>query len=409
MYNTNIIIDPSGDIRLALFSQSTRSEMEWRDAESSSTNAGHDSETLSSPMFEINKPQPGRETTHLVVSSKILTIASPVFRTLLAGPFSEATAFAAYKRALAPNSIPDRDPAEKYYTLTLPADDPEAMTLLLRILHHHVVVEVPEPEMLEKLAFLCDKYLCVHVLRYAGSVWFREWRRGFNESLDAADVDMKEVMEEVARVLVFCYVVGLGEEFQEVAWLIVMHHVGPVWGEESMLKMLVDHPLLRRDVAAQIDRRRFEMCEAYHMAMMAPLDMASRWTTIDSGCFYAAKVVGCYVGQLEAQGLMLRDLEFSQRSFKSLVSSAEALETVEVSNSCNMPKCGCRWESRFLNIEQKLKDTADKLMSLKTSFICLECIKTKGTSRCEGLFGEHERGVSRVYPRSLAHFLGLGC
>jgi hypothetical protein len=204
-----------------------------------------------------------------------------------------------------------------------------------------------------------------------------------------------------------------------------MYHVGPIWGEKSMLKMLVDHPLLRHDVAgefspgeglkvegladidaAQIDHRRFEMCEAYHMAMMAPLNEASRRATIDSGCFYAAKAVGCYVKQLKSQGLMPHDLAFSQRSMTSLVSSTKAIKTAEMSNPCKAYRCPCHDESNLSNLAQKLKDTADALLEMKRQFICLDCITTEGKSKSEGTCQGHDMDVSLVRHPLLAGILG---
>ncbi|KAK0640759.1 hypothetical protein B0T16DRAFT_418419 [Cercophora newfieldiana] len=372
----NIIIDPTGDIRLDLPATPKESPLPSPLAPPSKSTDGAASSTADSDS-ETAPDTPQR--TYLRVSSKILSLASPVFKTMLSGSFREASDFTAH-------NLKSPTSSEKF-TLSFPEDDATAMTLLLRILHfdYDNVQARPTPKLLEQLAFLTDKYQCMHVLKFCGVLWVREW---IQQSIEFLQV------EDAARVLVFTYVAGLETEFQDVAWLILLHHKGPIWGEKSEVKMLVDHPLLRHDVAALMDQRRSEMCEAFHKAMMAPLSETSNWASIDKGCFYAAKLIGAYVKRLTTAGLTPYDLAFSENSMSALVGKAEKLATTEMPSGCTMYRCPCRQEPQTPNLAERLKLTAIALTKLEREFICLKCIKTGGKSKTEGDCKGHDMDVS---------------
>lgn len=96
-------------------------------------------------------------TRNLLTSSKILSLASPVFAAMLGPRFREGQRTEA--GALDPISLPD--------------DDAEAMTALCQILHfsYDALPARPSLPLFKDLAVLCDKYDCVAPLRFVAETW----------------------------------------------------------------------------------------------------------------------------------------------------------------------------------------------------------------------------------------------
>lgn len=95
-----------------------------------------------------------------LVSSKVLSLASPVFAKLFSPHFSEGA-------KVAHSSCPE---------LTLHDDEPAAMGIIFAILHYQELKEMTHmtPKSLAILAIHCDKYDCVKALRPWVSTWFRD-------------------------------------------------------------------------------------------------------------------------------------------------------------------------------------------------------------------------------------------
>jgi hypothetical protein len=133
---STIILDPDGDISLRLVREQPPEEIE--ESEEDSMEADEESEK---PTEEVIRREP--VTQNLIVSSKVLSIASPVFKAMLSDKFKGGREFAATKQPSNP------------YTLTLHDDDIEAAILLCKILHFNLnLAETPTPECLEKLLSL---------------------------------------------------------------------------------------------------------------------------------------------------------------------------------------------------------------------------------------------------------------
>ncbi|KAF2491511.1 hypothetical protein BU16DRAFT_440318, partial [Lophium mytilinum] len=110
-------------------------------------------------VFELGRND-GGTVTHLRVSSKILTLASPVFKAMFTHGFAESQDLS----STAPRLIP------------LPDDNTRAMVLLSRILHHKVA-RIPKKlslGALVDLAILSDKYDCSVPLNVYGTLWVAE-------------------------------------------------------------------------------------------------------------------------------------------------------------------------------------------------------------------------------------------
>jgi hypothetical protein len=208
--SSTVVIDSDGDISLQLLQEQLGEEAE-----------APDEKTVD------KKP----ETRELIVSSKVLSLASPVFKAMLSGRFKEGI------------DLAEGIASTKPYTLNLPDDDAEATIILCKILHFNInnVPEKPTPVCLEKLAFLCDKYQCISAMKYCGSVWLRDWLLVYDSKVPSID--------DLCRLLIFAYVVDLPHEFLGVSWRLFLYHKGPFIGPYTQVVILLDHPLLHQDVA----------------------------------------------------------------------------------------------------------------------------------------------------------------
>lgn len=154
----------------------------------------------------------------LLVSSKALTLASPVFEAMFKPTFKEG--IQSHQNSCDPSIIP------------LPEDDAEAFILLCKVVHHraHEIPQEPGIPCLENLAFICDKYQCSAAVAYHGIVWLQRLLR------DAGAKDLN-------RLLLLAYVLDLPDCFSSISWEILQTHTG----QFVDLPLLADHPLIRHD------------------------------------------------------------------------------------------------------------------------------------------------------------------
>lgn len=176
------------------------------------------------------------EDREILVSSKILSNASPVFQAMLDGRFLEGVQLSNSKAS------PDQEP----FRLFLPDDDWTAMLLLCRVLHFNFngIPDQPRSNLLLALAGVCDKYQCTQALKYCGALWLRNWTSSLSDEKETS-------IEDISRLLIFAYVADLPHEFCEVAWALVLHHEGPIAGPQTQAVQLIDHPLLPNDVGSK--------------------------------------------------------------------------------------------------------------------------------------------------------------
>jgi hypothetical protein len=95
-----------------------------------------------------------------LVSSKVLGMASPVFKRMFASDFQEGTRV---RNGATP-------------TITLEEDHEKAMDYLFHILHHqtdHVPLSIPWNGM-SSMAETCDKYDCVRALKSWITIWMKD-------------------------------------------------------------------------------------------------------------------------------------------------------------------------------------------------------------------------------------------
>lgn len=98
----------------------------------------------------------------LRVSSKVLSLASPVFAALFSPKYSEGIALS--------NST-------KVPQIALPDDDPEALTLICHALHHQRITPLQISfKLLGKATVICDKYDLARVLTPWSGLWMQQWK-----------------------------------------------------------------------------------------------------------------------------------------------------------------------------------------------------------------------------------------
>jgi hypothetical protein len=237
-------VDPSGDLLLQVSYEIPCTVAMSNDAvnkdiqlDPDTDAAGTDNEL--SPDWTKNVE--GRLTTteirELLVSSKVLSVASPVFRVMLDGRFTEGAEMQKAKKT----------PGGYLPKVELLNDDAEAMMLLCKVLHFNIadIPTRPKTHDLERLAIVCDAYDCTTVLKYCGALWLRNWIEYYDQESIARSMD------DLCRLFIFAYVADLENEFSEICWRILLDHKGPLLGDNSQAGSLLDHELLEHSAASK--------------------------------------------------------------------------------------------------------------------------------------------------------------
>ena len=103
----------------------------------------------------------GEEALNIQVSSHVLGLASTVFKAMFKSNFQEGYRINVTK--------------ESPVSILLPEDDPAAVSLTCKILHHQIdhTLENPSLPLLSKLANFCDKYDCIRSIRPLAHQWIQ--------------------------------------------------------------------------------------------------------------------------------------------------------------------------------------------------------------------------------------------
>ncbi|KAL9604755.1 MAG: hypothetical protein Q9179_001730 [Wetmoreana sp. 5 TL-2023] len=118
--------------------------------------------------LEFRLGPPGRPST-IRVSAKILSMSSPVFKTMFRPEFNKDLALS----------------SSQPFKMDLPDDDADAMAWLFHALHLHPDLDHdPEFAIREQIAYLCNKYQCSRALKPWTRVWLQQWRDASNTSKD---------------------------------------------------------------------------------------------------------------------------------------------------------------------------------------------------------------------------------
>lgn len=162
-----------------------------------------------------------------LVSSRCLSLASPVFAKLFGPHFLEGSQMAKH------GSV----------TIHLDEDDAKGMGIILGILHHQETPEIGKLSAKEvaTVAICCDKYDCARVIR----PWIANWFRCFGFFASA---------KEYGFALLAAHLLRASDEFSQIARMAQLEcKLGSfdVWAEEEILT------LLPRSLRCKLDRLHF--------------------------------------------------------------------------------------------------------------------------------------------------------
>lgn len=169
-----------------------------------------------------------------LVSSKILSIASPVFAKLFGPHFLEGSQMAKH------GSV----------TIHLDEDDAKGMGIVLGILHHQETPEIEELSAKEiaTVAICCDKYDCARVIR----PWIAPWIA--NPSRFFGPLGLFVSAKQYGLALLAAHLLRASDEFSQIARMAQLEcKLGSfdVWDEEEILT------LLPRSLRCKLDRLHF--------------------------------------------------------------------------------------------------------------------------------------------------------
>lgn len=159
-------------------------------------------------------------TKRFLVSSEILQLASPYFGKMFSSSFVEGRAVA----------NKDEDGDRKCPEVSLQEDDPEAMEIILSILHYRFLDSYQrlEPEMLAIVALHSDKYRCNNSLQ----PWINKW---------VTTIRQLETVEEYGLLLTATHLFGIPEHFQSASVSAIRHvpqSFEEVWSQHDIISLL---------------------------------------------------------------------------------------------------------------------------------------------------------------------------
>jgi hypothetical protein len=147
--------------------------------------------------FELSNPN-GK--TQLLVSSKVMSLASPVFARMFKSQFIEGL-----------NTQPTPTTTR---VIALPDEDEEAFTLICNSLHYRLGSSWPTLSVtcLENVAIICNKWDLVGAMSFSSETWL-------------SNVDYSKT-ENLSKYLMVAYVLDNPCAFSSFAWSILVDQVG---------------------------------------------------------------------------------------------------------------------------------------------------------------------------------------
>jgi hypothetical protein len=227
-----IILDEDGDVCLRL--------QELDENESQSGNKAQDCSNIDE----------SKATLDLIVSSKILATASPVFKSMFYGKFKEAADLAVCQAS------------SKLYVQELPDDDTETTITLCALLHFkdEHVPEDPTSLALVGLVDLSHKYLCVRAIKLPCQLWLKRRIEELYMVLPGAWEDGEEpcsqhigvVIKSLCQCLFVAYILDTPHEYATVFNRIVLAHNGAI-KHNSNLRSYLENLEFRHDIIGIVE------------------------------------------------------------------------------------------------------------------------------------------------------------
>ncbi|TLD21170.1 hypothetical protein PspLS_09315 [Pyricularia sp. CBS 133598] len=282
------------------------------------------------------------------------------------------------------------------FRLPFPDDNPDAVLVLCRLVHFQLDIPIPKLGLMDHIATLCDKYQCTQVLRFCGSVWLQKHR---DQSLNDYKID-----DDFIHMFTFAYVADLAQEFNELAWHLLLFHSGRIT-ENSDAGVLADHPLIPMrivgkfilqpfapDTKRELNRRRTDLVVEYYNTMNEPFQRTFG-AHVAQGCPQWDEEMMRYIRLLTEHGLlgityddfmdqMFEDLYINQALRDASKRRNKTTFRRHISVRCAGDKCT---KTGKVPPEQPLLDFIDYWTSRDKQawYGCLDCLKgNNGANEC---------------------------
>lgn len=168
--------------------------------------------------FIIELSSQSSEKTHLLVSSKVLTMLSPVL----------GKVFEWESRARADGEKGGATPV-----IPLPDDDAEVFTIICHIAHHKMesIPDTLKPEALAKFAEICKKYDCIRSFTHSSFRWLQLDLRPYS-------------LTDLNKLLFAAYTLNIGDAFEKISRRILFHQRGSFSTLPGFPNHCLDHAVI---------------------------------------------------------------------------------------------------------------------------------------------------------------------
>ncbi|KAJ9195795.1 hypothetical protein DTO164E3_6630 [Paecilomyces variotii] len=283
-----------------------------------------------------------------LVSSKVLSLASPVFAKLFGPHFLEGSQMAKHGNV----------------TIYLDEDDAKGMGIILGILHHQETPEIGKLSAKEvaTVAICCDKYDCARVIR----PWIANWFRCFGFFASA---------KEYGFALLAANLLRASDEFSQIARRAQLEcKLGSLdaWDDEEILALLprsirrdltkaigdllnlMHHELQSMDLVLRGTKPVWKgttMCPSCSKAVVPDLERCPYCNRKRKLCTEEHRLAE-YVSMLRKKGLWPSITPFQTFSVKPLANSIKSLGT-NITPSCEEGR-GCPVVSALKGLEERI-------------------------------------------------------
>ncbi|MCJ1290939.1 hypothetical protein MMC34_002481 [Xylographa carneopallida] len=301
----------------------------------------------------------------LLVSSKVMSLASPVFDNMFNSSFSECY---------------QNHAAGKILIVLLPQDDAEAFTIICKVIHHRTdeVSQKITVDCIVNIAMLCDKYKVVRAISPSSAAWFQA---------PLADIFVRSDF----KLLDAAFVLDAPYAFSRISWDIIMSHTG-LYGNPVFLTKhgIFDGDLrgmchqalqtrirwlTRIDILAELEARAATLCAELVEAVEQPITEALASVTASRYCCTSAQnEVMRYLSGLVIKKVFPVSIAVFNTGLSRVMGSV--MEMTEPRRT----DCGASRKCEYCSIQvfsytKAAWEWKEKVLSAKRG-ICLDCVRT---------------------------------